>query len=511
MTIRSYFLCLAGALVGAMAVGTIGSQAQDKLPGFALIPAGAFEMGDHHGFVDPKHGSDEIPVHTVRLDAFYAGIYDVTTREYCEFLNSAHAQRQVEVRKGGVYPVGGNDLLCDTRESSRCSRIGWNGQAFAVLDKKENHPMVCVHWRGAAAYCNWLSTRKGVPPCYNTTTWDCDLNKSGYRLPTEAEWEYAARGGQFSPYWNYAVSNEPDPAKANWPESKNPYRTGPLPWTTPVGFFDGKLHRKADSDWPGQQETFQTSNGANGFGLFDMAGNVWQWCTDWYERSYYAYSPATNPAGPAAGSPMPDGKTYRCMRGGSWFNGEYGHSRVSNRDPSYFRGPDPITGLTDPDGPYFHIGFRVVLPVNAESRPVIKPTPVQRVQRNEGGGGGGGGGRRPNDQARAGDQRAAKAGQGGGGEARGSAGFRLLPPRAQEELNLTTDQQKQVADLEAQAKAKLGQILTIEQQEQLTQMRQAQRQGGGRSPNGGPSRDGSNNSPPGDRQGGEPRASQKSN
>ncbi|MCX6917570.1 MAG: SUMF1/EgtB/PvdO family nonheme iron enzyme, partial [Verrucomicrobia bacterium] len=129
MTIRSYFLCLAGALVGAMAVGTIGSQAQDKLPGFALIPAGAFEMGDHHGFVDPKHGSDEIPVHTVRLDAFYAGIYDITTREYCEILNSAHAQRQVAVRKGGVYPVGGNDLLCDTRESSRCSRIGWNGQA----------------------------------------------------------------------------------------------------------------------------------------------------------------------------------------------------------------------------------------------------------------------------------------------------------------------------------------------------------------------------------------------
>ena len=78
---------------------------------------------------------------------------------------------------------------------------------------------------------------------------------------------------------------------------------------------------------------------------------------------------------------MPDGKPYRCMRGGSWSNGEWGHSRVSNRDPSYFRGPDPITHRNDPDGPYFHLGFRLVLPVDAEKRPVVKPTPVERVRR----------------------------------------------------------------------------------------------------------------------------------
>jgi len=329
----------------------------------------------------------------------------------------------IEVRQGGVYLVGGQDLLCDTRETSQCSRIGWDGKTFKVLDNKANHPMVCVRWAGAAVYCNWFSAHRQLPLCYNTTTWDCDFNKSGFRLPTEAEWEYAARGGQTNPYWNFPWANEADPTKANWPESKNPYRTGPMPWTTPVGFFDGKLHQKTDSGWPGQEETFQTANGANGFGLFDMAGNVWQWCMELYERNYYAYSPATNPPGPATGGPMPDGKPYRCMRGGSWFNGEYGHSRVSNRDPSYFRGPDPITKLSDPDGPYFHAGFRVLLPINAESRPVIKPTPVQRVQRNDGGGGGGGGGDRPpRDPNRPGGGQKKGGPGGGGGEGRRGEG-----------------------------------------------------------------------------------------
>lgn len=335
-------------------------------------------MGDHHGFVDPKHGSDETPIHTVRLDPFHIGINDVTTAQYCEFLNSALGQRTIEVRQGGVYLVGGNELLCETRAVSPYSRIGWDGVRFAVLDHKENHPIVCLRWPGAAAYCNWLSAQQGRPLCYNLATWDCDFNKSGYRLPTEAEWEYAARGGLQKPYRNFPWGDEPDAAKANWPESKNPFRAGPLPWTTPVGFFDGRLHRKADDGWPDAAETFQTANGANGYGLYDMAGNVWEFVNDWYERDYYAYSPSDNPPGPASGSVMPDGKPYRGMRGGNWYNGENGHSRVSNRDPSYFRGPQ------DPDHPYYHIGFRVVLPVAAESRPVIRPTPVPQLKGRSG-------------------------------------------------------------------------------------------------------------------------------
>jgi formylglycine-generating enzyme required for sulfatase activity/phosphatidylethanolamine-binding protein (PEBP) family uncharacterized protein len=369
------------ALPNGLPPAVAGKAVLGALPGFVTISAGNLQRGDHHGFDDPQHGSDEIPVRLIHVDAFSIGINNVTTKEYCEFLNSALDQRSIEVRAGGVYLVGGKDLLCDTRQSSPVSRIAWDGKTFSVLDHKEDHPMVCVRWHGACAYCNWISAKHDFPQCYNTTTWDCDFNKSGFRLPTEAEWEYAARGGHYAPYWNFPFGNVADATKANWPESRNPYRTGPFPWTTPVGFFDGNLHRKRDYGWPGEEANFQTANGANPFGLNDMAGNVWQWCTEWYDRDYYAYCPESNPPDPAAGSPMPDGKPYRCMRGGSWFNGEWGHSRVSNRDPSYFRGPDPITHRTDPDGPYFHIGFRLVLPIDAEKRPIIKPTPVPRVRR----------------------------------------------------------------------------------------------------------------------------------
>ena len=370
--------------------------AQEKLPGFALIPAGQFEMGDHHGFVDPKHGGDETPIHTVRLDAFYMGMVTVTTKEYCEFLNSALATKQVEVRDGGVYLAGGKDLLCETREMSSFSRIGWNGGNFSLLDGKESHPVVCIRWPGAAAYCNWLSAQKKLPLCYDTKRWDCDFNKSGFRLPTEAEWEFAGCGGLQNPYRNFPWGDEPDATKANWPESKNPFRAGPQPWTTPVGFFNGQLRRKADFGWPGTAETYQTANGANGYGLYDMTGNVWQFVNDWYGRDYYAYSPTNNPPGPAGGSSMPDGKPYRGMRGGNWYNGENGHGRVSNRNPSYFRGPQ------DPNHPYYHLGFRAVRPVDAESRPVIKPTPVQQIRTREGGPGGcpAGGGRPPRPESR---------------------------------------------------------------------------------------------------------------
>jgi len=330
-------------------------------PQFADIPAGQYQMGDHFGFVDPAHASDEIPVHAVYVDAFHMERTLLTCREYGDFLNSALAQGLVEVRSNYVYGVGGTNVYCDTYGSDTNSRIQWTGRVFAVRDGRDLHPVTGVRWFGAIAYCNWASVRDGYPPCYTLATGDCNLTGDGYRLPTEAEWEYAARGGLYSPYgmFPWGSDTNADGTLANWAGKANPYATGPYPWTTPVGFYDGTLQYKTNCNWPGTNETYQTRSNANGFGLYDMSGDVWEWVNDWYATDYYTNcvlgNIVTNPPGPVTGTPMPDGRPRYGLRGGNWFNGEdqYGHGRVSNRDPSYYRGPG------DPDGPWFHVGFRV--------------------------------------------------------------------------------------------------------------------------------------------------------
>jgi formylglycine-generating enzyme required for sulfatase activity len=325
-----------------------------------LLPGGEFEMGDHFGFVDPSHPTDELPVHKVKVNSVYIEITETTNGQFLEYLNNSLSKGLIEVRNNVVYTAVGEVALYYTNQYASYYSIGYSGGNFSIADFRINHPVVGVMWSGAAAYCNWLSKENGLQECYNLTTWDCYFSKNGYRLPTEAEWEFAARGGHTDPYYNYPNGNTIELTSVNLPNSGDPYESVSYPNTTPVAFYDGKLKSKSEFNWPGSSASYQTTDGKNGFGLYDMEGNVWEFVNDWYGQNYYSISPYDNPKGPDSGFIMPDGKPYRGMRGGNWYNGlvtngvNDGHSRVSNRNPSYYRGPQ------DPNHPYYHLGFRVV-------------------------------------------------------------------------------------------------------------------------------------------------------
>ena len=279
--------------------------------GMAHVPAGEYDMGDHHDGLQYS-----LPVHTVYINEFWIDVLEVTNARYCAFLNSALSQGLIEVIDGVVYKMGDSESYCDTHTSDLDSRIRWDGVTFTVAPGKEAHPMQEVSWYGAAAYANWCSSQAGLTPCYDLGTWDCTFGGGGYRLPTEAEWEKAARGAQYSPYRRYPWGDDPIPTIANSWDSLDPYEVGAYPWITPTGFYSGALHQRVDFNWPGGQTSYQTTDGKNGYGLYDMGGNVWEWCNDWHEYYYYSSSPYDNPTGPASG-------TARVLRGGSFYHSKY--------------------------------------------------------------------------------------------------------------------------------------------------------------------------------------------
>jgi formylglycine-generating enzyme required for sulfatase activity len=319
-----------------------------------FIPAGSFQMGDSF----TEGGSDELPVHTVTLDSFSIGKFEVTNGQYCQYLNSALGS-SIYVSGGVVYGNGNNLPYCANSESNPYSQISYSGGVFSVRTKggrsMSNDPMVCVSWYGAVAYCNWRSQQDGKEQCYNLSTWVCDFNKKGYRLATEAEWEYAARGGLSGK--RFPWGDDIYHTQANYySETSYAYDKGPTrefhplwndgirPYTSPVGFFDGTMKYKTDYQWPGSATSYQTTSGVNNYGLYDMAGNVWEWCNDWYSSTYYSSSPPNNPTGPTSGS-------YLVLRGGYWINNAY-YCRVA------FRWRDT------PDAQHDDVGFRCVLNIN---------------------------------------------------------------------------------------------------------------------------------------------------
>ncbi|MBT3340256.1 MAG: SUMF1/EgtB/PvdO family nonheme iron enzyme [Planctomycetes bacterium] len=289
--------------------------------GMVLVPAGQFVMGDHAGIGQ----ADELPLHTVALDGFWMDACEVTTQAYVDFLNTAHSLGEVVVQQGVVYGAPNGKLYCDTFVSNYDSRIEWNGSVFSSARGKKNHPMLKVSWYGSCAFSNWRSLQEGLLPCYDLNTWVCDFSANGFRLATEAEWEYAARGGE-SQYQLYPWGSTLSGSYANFFASGDPYE---LTWpsTTPVGYYDG-------GQFP------SGSDMANGFGLYDMAGNLYEWCNDWYDASYYAQSPSNNPFGPNAG-------TYRILRGGSW-----------NSTAPYLR--NALRGGDGPERRNSYVGFRCV-------------------------------------------------------------------------------------------------------------------------------------------------------
>jgi formylglycine-generating enzyme required for sulfatase activity len=257
-----------------------------------LIPAGEFEMGDHHGMGE----DDELPVHAVYLDAFLMDIFETTNAQYAQFLNHAMAEGEIETDGETIYKAG-TDLEYYAIWTDY-SRILWNGQAFYITPGREDHPVVLVTFYGVAAYANWRSEQEGRQPAYDTDTWECRFGLNGYRLPTEAEWEYAARGGENAPYYVYPWGDTIDGSMSNYRDSGDPFETQSRPRTTPVGYFNG------GQSPPGPDM-------ANGYGLYDMAGNATEWCHDVYRPDYYADSPYDNPRGPSLGWGY-------VVRGGHW-------------------------------------------------------------------------------------------------------------------------------------------------------------------------------------------------
>lgn len=255
----------------------------ELLPRFTCVPAGEFVMGSDDG------REDERPTRRIHLDTFHLSVHPVTNQQYAEFVRAtgypAPAVRDLPTLVTPAHELEFRKLAAP---------FVWRGGH--VPHQRARHPVTLVGYRDAMAYCDWLAGRIG----------------EHVRLPSEAEWERAARGGLER--MQYPWGEEIDPGRANFlldPSVKR-YRG-----TRPVGSYV-----------------------PNAFGLYDMAGNVWEWVADWYAATAYECGQIHNPRGPAEGR-------LRLVRGGSWVTSDVFQLRCAHRHPV------PADTYT------YSIGFRV--------------------------------------------------------------------------------------------------------------------------------------------------------
>ena len=307
-----------------------------------LIPGGEYLMGDHHPEDHHMPGSQWAVVHAVHIDSFWIDIYEVTNEDYCEYLNSAYEQGLIEVTDGVVYKADDTAAYFCTsdappREIGQYQRIHWDGETFTITEDKENHPVARVSWFGAAAFANWKSAMNDLPECYNMETWVCDFDAGGFRLPTEAEWEKASRGGHHDPYYMYPWgSNHTNNNEGNFLGSGDPYERETIP-TTPVGYYEAQ----------------------NDYGLYDIVGNVWEWCYDYWDLDYPSESPYDNPTGPDKG-------TIHVNKGGGFHSRPTVNSRNASRCNGCHFPNDPGSGNTAG----YNIGFRLASSTDPEAQGV---------------------------------------------------------------------------------------------------------------------------------------------
>ena len=249
----------------------------------ARIPAGEFAMGADDGEVDER------PAHKALLDDFCIGTYPVTNAEYAQFVRET-GHPSPAVRSLPVMVSG--DLEAEFRLLA--AKYFWtNG---TPPEGRDRHPVTLVRYEDALAYCAWLASKSDKP----------------VRLPTEAEWEKAARGGL-------------DGRRYPWGDTLEPACAHFLPQP---GLKKERGTCEVGSYLP------------NGFHLFDMAGNVWEWVSDWYAPSYYARAQYLNPQGP-------EGGLMRIVRGGAWVNADGRYLRCAYRHK------------LPPDSYAYSIGFRI--------------------------------------------------------------------------------------------------------------------------------------------------------